>query len=229
MNNFGYVYLTTNLLNGKKYIGKRYGEFSEVYYGSGKLLKLSIKKYGIEHFICEVLENCKNEEDINKKEIYYIKLLQPEYNLAEGGTGGDTLKFQNYEIKQGVINKRAESLRETWKTKSDDEIIRWGKSISESKKGKSNGREGFITSEETKRKISESNKLAAKSRSSTWRENHSKKMMEKRGIPNKKNWTPVIVDGVKYDGIIDAANKLNVVRQTISKWIKNGRGEYIKK
>ena len=53
--------------------------------------------------------------------------------------------------------------------------------------------------------------------------------MEKRGIPNKKNWTPVIVDGVKYDGIIDAANKLNVVRQTISKWIKNGRGEYIKK
>lgn len=33
-----YVYMTTNLLNGKKYIGMHYGELDDNYLGSGFLL-----------------------------------------------------------------------------------------------------------------------------------------------------------------------------------------------
>ena len=40
-----FVYVTTNLINGKKYLGKHNGK-SNSYLGSGKALKKAIKKYG---------------------------------------------------------------------------------------------------------------------------------------------------------------------------------------
>ncbi len=39
------IYITTNLLNGKKYIGKD-EKNNPSYLGSGKLLKLAINKHG---------------------------------------------------------------------------------------------------------------------------------------------------------------------------------------
>ena len=45
---YGYIYVTTNLINGRKYIGQHAKpEFDESYYGSGTALKPAIKKYGI--------------------------------------------------------------------------------------------------------------------------------------------------------------------------------------
>ena len=42
-----YVYLVTNKLNGKKYIGSsRKDQIDENYYGSGKIIKDALKKYG---------------------------------------------------------------------------------------------------------------------------------------------------------------------------------------
>ena len=53
----GYIYVTTNLLNGKKYVGRHCStEFDKSYYGSGIHLKRSINKYGIENFSCELID-----------------------------------------------------------------------------------------------------------------------------------------------------------------------------
>lgn len=44
-----YIYLTTNTINGKKYIGMCTRD-DDWYFGSGKLIKSAIKKYGKENF-----------------------------------------------------------------------------------------------------------------------------------------------------------------------------------
>ena len=48
---YGFIYITTNHINGKKYIGQRkydkQGKWKE-YLGSGVVLSKAIKKYGIE-------------------------------------------------------------------------------------------------------------------------------------------------------------------------------------
>lgn len=92
----GYIYLTTNLINNKKYIGKRQKpKFDKNYLGSGIYLNKSIQKYGKENFKCEILEKCFTVEELNEKEQYWIAYYNAVedpnfYNLAKGGSGGQT-------------------------------------------------------------------------------------------------------------------------------------------
>lgn len=83
------IYKTTNLINNKIYIGQDVNN-NPNYYGSGKILKQAIKKNGKENFEKVILEKCASKEELNEREIYWIKKLDatnPEigYNLAFGG------------------------------------------------------------------------------------------------------------------------------------------------
>jgi len=90
-----YVYLITNNINNKKYIGKRSCVppiETDNYMGSGTLLKRAFKKYGISNFSKEILVICNSEEDCFKKEQEYIKFFnalydENFYNLTKGGEG----------------------------------------------------------------------------------------------------------------------------------------------
>lgn len=92
---YGYVYITTNLLNGKKYIGQHKAiTFDNKYIGSGIYLSKAIAKYGRTNFICEILESCDTKDELDEKEIYWIgkfNAVESEnfYNISIGGTGGD--------------------------------------------------------------------------------------------------------------------------------------------
>jgi group I intron endonuclease len=89
METYGYIYITTNKINEKRYIGQHKSiDFDFKYFGSGKLLKLAIKKYGIENFICFPLAWAWNENELNQLEIDYISHYKPEYNLSTGGESG---------------------------------------------------------------------------------------------------------------------------------------------
>lgn len=98
MKNNYYIYITTNLLNGKKYIGKRHysGEIEDDdYLGSGKILKNAIKKYGRSNFIKSILETCETETLCNEREQFWIREFNAVnspmfYNIASGGDGGNT-------------------------------------------------------------------------------------------------------------------------------------------
>ena len=63
---YGYIYLTTNLINGKRYIGRHKKPFFDPYYkGSGVSLTEAFKKYGINNFTTEIIEECESEEELN--------------------------------------------------------------------------------------------------------------------------------------------------------------------
>lgn len=88
----GYIYETTNLVNGKTYIGQhKKDEFDIHYRGSGKLITQAISRYGKENFKTIILEWCESIEELNEREIYYIALHRAqnkaEYNIADGGLG----------------------------------------------------------------------------------------------------------------------------------------------
>lgn len=92
-----YIYKITNLVNGKQYIGKHYGELNDSYLGSGKLIKKAIEKYGKENFKKEILYIAKDNSEANLKEKEFIKVYnavkrEDFYNLHEGGDGGNNNK-----------------------------------------------------------------------------------------------------------------------------------------
>lgn len=105
------IYKTTNLINGKIYIGKD-SKLRSTYLGSGIILRRAIAKYGKENFKKEILERCSSIEQLNEKEKYWIYKLNSNnkdigYNLTEGGDGGNTYTFLSIDRKK----RRREELK----------------------------------------------------------------------------------------------------------------------
>ena len=90
-----YLYIITNLMNGKKYIGKRscWEQIEDdKYMGSGYLLAKAKEKYGIENFEKKILLVCETEEEAYEEEKKAIELVRAwenpmYYNIAGGGRG----------------------------------------------------------------------------------------------------------------------------------------------
>lgn len=129
------IYRVTNLLNGKTYIGQRtyYNEPTmENYYGGGIEIRRAVKKYGRKNFKREILySRIRDQETADSMEIWAIEKYKPEYNIAKGG--------KVFEITTEMRNKISDSLKNYYKM------------FGSPTKGKH-------PSEETKRKISESQK-----------------------------------------------------------------------
>lgn len=88
------IYMWTNLINSKYYIGSSVSLTSRftIYYSLGALQKRTQKgssiiysallKYGHENFKLDILEYCEPEILIAREQ-YYIDLLKPEYNILK--------------------------------------------------------------------------------------------------------------------------------------------------
>lgn len=107
----GYIYKTTNLVNNKCYIGKHESsEYDPKYFGSGKILRRAIDKYGIHNFVNEVIDTANTYDELNDKEKHYITQYKDLYgdncyNIANGGDGGDVFKYSTPEEKQIFVDK----------------------------------------------------------------------------------------------------------------------------
>jgi group I intron endonuclease len=105
---YGIIYKTTNLVNGKTYVGQRkikdWRCLDKYYKGSGIRIKLAIKKYGLKSFDREILSYVDSLEQANRLETLYIKMLCPDYNLRSGGGQGGSLSEES-KIKISNSNK----------------------------------------------------------------------------------------------------------------------------
>lgn len=129
---YGYIYKTTNMINGKIYIGQKKSNIflGNKYLGSGKHLKASIDKYGSSNFKCELICWAVNKEELNMLEQYYIKQFNSQntdigYNITAGGECGSGPHSQEWKLAHS---------------------------------GKGNGRYNKEVSQETRDKISKANK-----------------------------------------------------------------------
>lgn len=110
---YGYIYKTTNLVNGKIYVGKKKGEFTNSYKGSGRYLKNAFLKYGFDNFSVELIEYCEDLQIQNEREKYWIKYYRdmntPMYNISKGGDGGDTY----YDLSESDRQIRVAKIRQS--------------------------------------------------------------------------------------------------------------------
>lgn len=168
-----YIYEIRNKINNKTYIGQRKcpedkTPETDSYMGSGSYLKKAKDKYGIENFEKRiVISNIDSKKEIDKLEIEYIKKYREEgkaeYNIADGGTGGNTGEEVNKKISNTLK----------------------GTHLSEETKRKIGlGNKGKIISEEHKRRISAKNKGFKWSEKQ--KENHSERIKLAMNRPEVK-------------------------------------------
>lgn len=89
---YGYIYKTTNLINGLIYVGQHKATEFEPnrYMGSGNNIKAAFKEFGKENFKCELLDTAETLEELNNKEKYWVDELHARnpligYNIKKGG------------------------------------------------------------------------------------------------------------------------------------------------
>lgn len=171
MKTYNYIYLITNKIDGRIYIGQHQtDDLYDGYMGSGLHIKRAIKKYGKENFTKEYLGFCDTQEKLDFLEKFYIKKykacdLTIGYNIAPGGTAGKT-----YERTPESIAKYKRTIKERYNNFSgennpmfhyqwtDEQREKMSLAQKGLQVGEKNGMYGHKHSEEAKRRVSEANK-----------------------------------------------------------------------
>lgn len=157
---YGFIYITTNLVNGKRYLGlKCFNEKWKDYLGSGIILKQAVDKYGPENFSRNIIDIAYSKEELKQKEYEYsvfFDVVESDdwYNIVYGG--GATLGYH-------FTDEQREKISKSLQGREMSEEAR--KKMSESKKGVpftdehkrnlSKSQIGRVFSDETRKKMSD--------------------------------------------------------------------------
>lgn len=154
------IYLLTNKINNKKYVGQtsrplnlRINEHKKKKSNRKSRICLAIQKYGFENFNVEELCSCKTRDDANFLEILLIKQLNTTnryigYNATDGGDGPivDSISENHRRLN---ISKALMGKKMSLETRQN---------MSKAKKGKPSPRKGLKASDKTRKKLSDSHK-----------------------------------------------------------------------
>ncbi|MFT9089818.1 MAG: NUMOD3 domain-containing DNA-binding protein, partial [Gluconacetobacter sp.] len=145
-----YVYLLTNDINGKKYVGISYnppGRWQE-HFGGKNVISKALRKYGFENFTKEVIA-VSNRKGALELEEHYCEIhnsLQPNgYNLKAGGHGSHQTSEETRSKMSAALKGRKLSLE-------------YRAQMSIRHKGKAGTFNGRRHTKETRERMSASNK-----------------------------------------------------------------------
>lgn len=154
---YHYIYKTTCLLTNRYYIGIHSTfNIDDGYIGSGKRLRYSIKKYGKENHIKEILEFVKERKELEKKEVDLINEYIDDINCINLTKGGFGFKMNHSETSKNKISKtlsnktykdihgkdrvaiekekRSIGVKKSWQNMTEQQIIERKKNMSKAKK-----------------------------------------------------------------------------------------------
>lgn len=165
------IYKVVNKFNDKIYIGKHQTkDLNDGYMGSGKHLKHSQEKYGIENFTKEILFVFNTEDEMNAKESELVTkefcLREDTYNLCPGGKGGfgfinqNNLNGKTFRDKKdiGILASKNGAKTTNERLKTDKDFYEsWRKSMI----GRAPTMLGKNHTEETKNKMRKSKNVGA--------------------------------------------------------------------
>jgi group I intron endonuclease len=202
------IYQTTNLINGKKYIGKDIKN-NPYYIGSGTLLKKAIKKYGKKNFKKEILEYCNNKEHLVEREKYWLEYFDVEnnnnfYNKTNKPFGNSGLSEETKKkISKARIGKKLSE-----ETKEKISKARTGIKSKEYKKGKNHG--NYKKSKTKEHKTNMSLSRIGKKHSEEW----------KQAIKNNREKCIL----VKSKPILQLDKDYNIVKQERDELLEKYKG-----
>lgn len=164
-----FVYMTTNKITGKKYIGKHTtNDLNDGYFGSNDELIEDIKLLGKEHFERIILDYAETDEELKQKESYHLrknKVVERSdfYNNTYAASGGNPFKnwtqerYEKYIELQRKVQTGKKRSRITRERISKNNVGFRGKRHTEETKRKiSESMKGKTHSEETRKKLSKS-------------------------------------------------------------------------
>ena len=112
----GIIYKATNIVNGKVYIGQTTKNFKKYIQGhlisalknkdkNRKYFYNAIRKYGIDTFYFEIIDEAYSKTELNDKEkewiwLYYSNNYKFGYNMTKGGEGGDCVSLLSNDRKK---------------------------------------------------------------------------------------------------------------------------------
>ena len=104
---YHFIYKTTNLINGKIYIGAHSTDnINDSYLGSGSILHKAITKYGRESFQREIIHFCETPDELYQLESEIVNeefiARDDVYNVTLGGGGNPLLGQYVVENKLGI-------------------------------------------------------------------------------------------------------------------------------
>lgn len=223
------IYKTTNLVNGKIYVGQDLYNRA-TYFGSGKILHQAIKKYGRANFKKEIIEHCTSREHMNEREIYWISKLDSftpnGYNISKGGGCGNGIR--RHPNRDAIIEKIRAANKGRKRTPEQRKRISRGlkgkklKLSHRQKIAKTLKSHTFTT--EHRRNLSNSMKKVVRS------EAHQKNLNkshtgQKRTDKQKQRMRDAKINkislfGVTYNNVSDAARVLGVPLITVGRWLQ---------
>lgn len=163
------IYKVINLINGKVYIGLTVETLSirkskhiwDANRGSNQYFHNALRKYGVENFKWEIIKVCKDIDELNEQEVYYIAFYNTQkdgYNLTAGGNGKVGFKPSKATTEKMRQAKLGKHLSDETKMRMKTARIEYCKNNPTSEETKEKLRQISLNmSDETKEKIRQAN------------------------------------------------------------------------